>query len=56
MRPENSMSQNSRKPKQITSGELKSSDALIWLGCRTAYLGDYKEAIVILSDGIEEVS
>lgn len=28
-------------------------DALIWYGRRTAYLGDYREAIEIYSDGIE---
>ncbi len=28
------------------------ADALIWLGRRTAYLGEYKEAIRIFSDGI----
>lgn len=29
-------------------------DALIWLGRRTAYLGNYDEAIQIFSDGIEK--
>jgi len=30
------------------------ADAIIWLGRRTAYLGDYKESIKIFSDGIEK--
>lgn len=29
----------------------KSADAIVWLGRRTAYLGDYKAAIKIFSDG-----
>jgi tetratricopeptide (TPR) repeat protein len=31
-----------------------SADAIIWLGRRTAYLGNYKEAIKIFTDGIEK--
>ena len=31
----------------------KDADSLIWLGRRTAYLGQYKEAIKIYSEGIE---
>jgi tetratricopeptide (TPR) repeat protein len=30
------------------------ADAIIWLGRRTAYLGDYREAIAIYSEGIEK--
>lgn len=30
------------------------ADAIIWLGRRTAYLGNYKEAIKIFTDGIEK--
>ena len=29
------------------------TDGIIWVGRRTAYLGNYKEAITIFSDGIE---
>jgi tetratricopeptide (TPR) repeat protein len=31
----------------------KNADAVIWLGRRTAYLGNYKEAIAIFTKGIE---
>jgi len=32
------------------------ADALIWLGRRTGYLGNYKEAIKIFTRGIEKFS
>ena len=31
-----------------------SADALIWVGRRTAYLGNYKEAVGIFSEGVEK--
>ncbi len=34
--------------------EQKSADSLIWVGRRTAYLGDYKKAIEIFSDGVKK--
>src|SRR5690606_503138 len=34
------------------AADTASADALIWLGRRTAYLGRYREAIDIFSDGI----
>lgn len=37
--------------KAETERNPKSADALIWLGRRTAYLGDYREAIRIFGDG-----
>lgn len=54
------ISENARKIYETKLAEAKndfeknpnSADALIWLGRRTAYLGNYKEAIKIFSDGI----
>jgi tetratricopeptide (TPR) repeat protein len=38
---------------RINLASENSADNLIWLGRRTAYLGRYKEAIEILSTGVE---
>jgi tetratricopeptide (TPR) repeat protein len=36
------------------SKDPDSADALVWVGRRTAYLGNYKEAIGIFSEGVEK--
>jgi tetratricopeptide (TPR) repeat protein len=54
------LSENARKTYETKLSEARadfeknknSADALIWLGRRTAYLGNYKESIRIFSDGI----
>ena len=54
------MSENARKTYETKLAEARaeyaknpsSADALIWLGRRTAYPGDYKGAIVIFSQGV----
>ncbi len=38
--------------KALYNADPTSAEALIWLGRRTAYLGDYKDAIRIFTDGI----
>lgn len=56
------ISENARKIYETKLAEAKadfdknpnSADALIWLGRRTAYLGNYKESIKIFTDGIEK--
>ncbi len=54
-------SENTRKTYETKLSEAKvdfekspKTDALIWLGRRTAYLGNYKEAIKIFTQGIEK--
>jgi len=42
--------------KQANSKDPDSAETIIWLGRRTAYLGHYKEAISIFSEGIEKFS
>jgi tetratricopeptide (TPR) repeat protein len=54
------LSENARKTYEAKLAEARAdfeknpnrADAVIWLGRRTAYLGNYKEAIKIFSDGI----
>lgn len=53
------ISENAQKVYETKLAEAKNNyeknpnaDSLIWLGRRTAYLGNYKEAISIFSDGI----
>lgn len=56
------ISENARKIYETKLAEAKTdfdtnpenADAIIWLGRRTAYLGNYKEAIEIFSKGIEK--
>jgi hypothetical protein len=56
------LSENARKTYEARLSEAKadyekspnSADAIIWLGRRTAYLGNYKEAIRIFTQGIEK--
>lgn len=58
------LSENARKVYETKFAEARadfeknpsSSDSLIWLGRRTAYLGNYKEAIKIFTDGIAKFS
>src|SRR5688572_30387060 len=40
--------------RKLVEKDLKSADSLIWVGRRTAYLGRYKDAIKIYSDGIQQ--
>jgi tetratricopeptide (TPR) repeat protein len=40
--------------RQLFEKDPKSADRIIWLGRRTAYLGRYKEAIKIFTDGIKQ--
>jgi tetratricopeptide (TPR) repeat protein len=54
------LSENTRKIYETKLSEAKNdyeknprnADAIIWLGRRTAYLGNYKEAIKIFTEGI----
>ncbi len=56
------ISENTRKIYETKFAEAKAdfdkkpneADAIIWLGRRTAYLGNYKEAIKIFTTGIEK--
>lgn len=56
------LSENARKTYETKLSEAKAdfdkkpndADALIWLGRRTAYLGNYKEATKIFTQGIEK--
>ncbi|HSK72499.1 MAG TPA: tetratricopeptide repeat protein [Pyrinomonadaceae bacterium] len=55
------LSENAQKTYETKLAEAKadyekspSADAIIWLGRRTAYLGNYKEAIQIFTQGIEK--
>jgi tetratricopeptide (TPR) repeat protein len=56
------LSENARKTHEANLAEARadyekspdSADAIIWLGRRTAYPGNYKEAIRIFSQGIEK--
>jgi len=56
------LSENARKTYETKLLEAKAdfdkkpndADAIIWLGRRTAYLGNYKEAIKIFTQGIEK--
>ncbi|HMQ02573.1 MAG TPA: hypothetical protein PKD26_01480 [Pyrinomonadaceae bacterium] len=45
---------NLTEAKAAYSTDPNSADAIIWLGRRTAYLGQYKEAIRIFSEGIRK--
>jgi tetratricopeptide (TPR) repeat protein len=40
--------------RELFEKDPKSADRIIWLGRRTAYLGRYKDAIKIFSDGIKQ--
>lgn len=40
--------------KRVFDAKPADADAVIWLGRRTAYLGDYKSAIRIFSDGVSK--
>ncbi len=56
------LSENARKTYETKLSEAKAdfdkkpndADAIIWFGRRTAYLGNYKEAIKIFTQGIEK--
>jgi tetratricopeptide (TPR) repeat protein len=47
-------SENLEKAKADLAKSPDSADAIIWLGRRTAYLGNYKEAIGIFTNGVEK--
>lgn len=56
------LAENARKTFEAKLSEAKadyerrteSADALIWLGRRTAYLGNYREAIMLFTGGVEK--
>ncbi|UCE20919.1 MAG: hypothetical protein JSV46_01415, partial [Candidatus Aminicenantes bacterium] len=52
--PSEAALENYAKAKANYEKEPDNPDALIWYGRRTAYLGRYREAIEIYSDGIEK--
>ena len=46
--------ENHKKAKADYDADPMDADNIIWYGRRTAYLGDYREAIRIFSEGIEK--
>lgn len=46
--------ENHKKAKADYDADPSDADNIIWYGRRTAYLGDYREAIRIFSEGIEK--
>ncbi len=46
--------ENHKKAKADYDADPSDADNIIWYGRRTAYLGDYREAIHIFSEGIEK--
>jgi tetratricopeptide (TPR) repeat protein len=51
--PSQKMLDNYEKAKQDFEADPSNTDNIIWYGRRTAYMGRYKEAIKIYSDGIK---